>query len=345
MHAGRKIPWNLFSPKVPFRATLVPNHQHPQMLMSTGDFEIHHLTLSHHGKVKFLEGQSIGVLPTVTASPNAALALVRLMNAYESSYPKNFRYSSVDDLVELRNQLLKDGEELWNLLQKPSTHLLISGGRDLDAMMADSQQKRRRPNVLRDVNHRSAITMNVEAWFRQLPPDEFQPFETQLREALIGVAAKAQDFKLPGGRFPLQAWIDRRLGGEVRATVEKNFLEIALIPTAPLYTQHVGTDEAFFAGLKDDSFSKDWGSPMDEEEEALRESIFDFLAAWSSPDWAKIHDLSSDANVRGCCKNFLPSSVALGDWIERRIGGEIEIDQDRAARAERETDRAPTENG
>ncbi|CAK8998633.1 unnamed protein product [Durusdinium trenchii] len=261
MHAGRKIPWNLFSPKVPFRATLVPNHQHPQMLMSTGDFEIHHLTLSHHGKVKFLEGQSIGVLPTVTASPNAALALVRLypiassragddqrsktfslcvkrvlaakrsadgvmtredeyqascsnylcslklgdkvtitgpmgrelllpedlrghtlifvardlglapvrahlrrllhdrkeqgsfdgairvvfaghemyedeMNAYESSYPKNFRYSSVDDLVELRNQLLKDGEELWNLLQKPSTHLLISGGRDLDAMMA-----------------------------------------------------------------------------------------------------------------------------------------------------------------------------------------------------------------
>lgn len=67
-----------------------------------------------------------GFKPRVLRLCTAGLFSPR-MNAYESSYPKNFRYSSVDDLVELRNQLLKDGEELWNLLQKPSTHLLISG--------------------------------------------------------------------------------------------------------------------------------------------------------------------------------------------------------------------------
>jgi len=156
--------------------------------------------------------------------------------------------------------------------------------------------------------------MNVETFFRNLPPDEFQGFETDLREALINVAAKAKDLGLPGGRFPLQTWIDRRLGGEVTAHIDsKGYVEVSLIVST------ARPDETFFANLDDNSFSK--------EESDLRESIFDFLAAWQSSDLATFSDLSSDANVTACVKAFLPPAVSLEDWIERRIGGEVEIQQ------------------
>lgn len=70
----------------------------------------------------------------------------------------------------------------------------------------------------------------------------FQIFETELREALIQVAAKAADLRLPGNRFPLQQWIDRRLGGEVRASEDaKGQLEISLVVAAAAYQR---ADEA-----------------------------------------------------------------------------------------------------
>eukprot|EP00439_Symbiodinium_sp_Y106_P043631 s2798_g5.t1 len=38
LHRGRQIPWNLFSPKAPFHATVVANHDLPRMLSpATGE--------------------------------------------------------------------------------------------------------------------------------------------------------------------------------------------------------------------------------------------------------------------------------------------------------------------
>jgi len=78
--------------------------------------------------------------------------------------------------------------------------------------------------------------------------------------------------------------------------------------------------EAFFRGLPGDSFS-----PAEEE---LRDLIFDFLASWKSQDLAKLWDLSQDANIKRCTAKFIPKEVPVGDWIEKRIGGEIELKKD-----------------
>ena len=60
----------------------------------------------------------------------------------------------------------------------------------------------------------------------------------------------------------------------------------------------------------------------------MREAIFDFLAAWTSQELATLSDLCSDANVGARRKAFLPVGVTLSDWIERRIGGEIELEKE-----------------
>ncbi|CAJ1394081.1 unnamed protein product [Effrenium voratum] len=167
----------------------------------------------------------------------------------------------------------------------------------------------------------------TEAFFSALPAEEFESFETELREALINAATRAQELGLPGARFPLQQWIDRRLGGELKAVQDpRGQCEITLLTgSGGAGTSATGAPaaavglEAFFSSLSQDSFSK--------EEEALREAIFDFLAAWTSPDLAKLVDLSSDQNVKAHCK-FLPPPVRLQDWVERRIGGEVEFQKD-----------------
>ena len=70
----------------------------------------------------------------------------------------------------------------------------------------------------------------------------FQTFESSLREALIQVAAKAAELRLPGSRFPLRQWIDKRLGGEVRASEDaQGQLEISLIGQQQTYQR---ADEA-----------------------------------------------------------------------------------------------------
>lgn len=52
LHRGKQIPWNLFSPKAPFHATVVANHQLPRVLSpaTEGAGETCHITLSHHGQ-------------------------------------------------------------------------------------------------------------------------------------------------------------------------------------------------------------------------------------------------------------------------------------------------------
>ncbi|CAE6962148.1 unnamed protein product, partial [Symbiodinium sp. CCMP2456] len=163
---------------------------------------------------------------------------------------------------------------------------------------------------------------SVDDFFASLPAEEFEDYEAELREVLINAAAKAKDLDLIGGKFPLQQWIDRRLGGELHSTVDdQSRCEIALIGAAGDPNSESDEAAAFFQGLSDESFST--------EEENLRDSIFDFLAGWQKGmQKAKLSELSADARVQTCVRALLPASVSLADWMERRIGGEIEIHQD-----------------
>ncbi|CAE7801186.1 unnamed protein product [Symbiodinium sp. CCMP2592] len=163
---------------------------------------------------------------------------------------------------------------------------------------------------------------SVDDFFASLPAEEFEDYEAELREVLINAAAKAKDLDLIGGRFPLQQWIDRRLGGELHSTVDNlNKCEIALIGAAGDANSEGEEAAAFFQGLSEESFSK--------EEENLRDSIFDFLAGWQKGiQKAKLCELSADARVQTCARALLPAAVPLADWMEKRIGGEIEIHQD-----------------
>lgn len=78
--------------------------------------------------------------------------------------------------------------------------------------------------------------------------------------------------------------------------------------------------QKFFSGLPTDSFSR--------PEEELRDAIFDFLASWKSQALANLSDLNKDQNVSKFRQRLMPKEVNLGDWIEKRIGGEIELQRD-----------------
>jgi len=78
--------------------------------------------------------------------------------------------------------------------------------------------------------------------------------------------------------------------------------------------------QKFFSGLPTDSFSK--------LEEDLRDAIFDFLASWKSQALANLADLNKDQNVSKFRQRFMPKEVNLGEWIEKRIGGEIELQRE-----------------
>merc|ERR1740121_2733089 len=149
-----------------------------------------------------------------------------------------------------------------------------------------------------------------EAIFAELPADEFTPQEAAIRAALLDMLS------LRPGMFPLMEWIDKRLGGEIKTSGPDG--EIGLqgdaAPDGPV------DPEAFFASLPTDSFGP--------EEEALREAIFDFLASWKSQALAHLGDLSKDSGVKACQRSLLPPEVSLSDWVERRIGGEVELRKD-----------------
>mmetsp|Transcript_86616 Transcript_86616/g.248476 ORF Transcript_86616/g.248476 Transcript_86616/m.248476 type:complete len:437 (-) Transcript_86616:118-1428(-) len=81
--------------------------------------------------------------------------------------------------------------------------------------------------------------------------------------------------------------------------------------------------EAFFASLSADAFAP--------AEEAMRDAVFEFLASWRSQDLATLRHLGEHPEVKRRSAAFLPRSVPLKDWIEHRIGGELEFRGNRGA--------------
>jgi len=153
-----------------------------------------------------------------------------------------------------------------------------------------------------------------EAFLSSLPDSRLTGLEASLRQALIDFIGARH----PKG-LPLIEWIDRRIGGEVEVRRVDGQDEIFLRGQSP------GTGvadsrmdpQAFFSGLDPNGFSP--------EEEVLRDSVFLFLARWKSRDLATLTDLSADPGVQRAARHFLPKGVKLMDWIEQRIGGEVEI--------------------
>jgi len=161
--------------------------------------------------------------------------------------------------------------------------------------------------------------MHSNAFLDMLPTDELLPWEHGMRKALM----KAID---ACGPLPLIDWIDRRIGGEVESIRSAAGIEVRLrgdagparlpppVAAAPPVPVH---NEAFLNSLPADSFST--------QEEDLRDSIFEFLASWTLPSLATLEHLHGFPTFQQCARAFLPRSVPIRAWIERRIGGEIEI--------------------
>lgn len=149
---------------------------------------------------------------------------------------------------------------------------------------------------------------------------------------------------LPPG-VKLGEWIERRIGAEIELkNVDDGQQEVVLTgegpedPDAPSGArgckpagggaQHAAyfeeksraqeAKEAFFASLPEDAFSS--------EEEDLRGALLDFLDNWTEDHPAKVTDAATTPGIAQARRAVLPRGcpVSLKEWIDRRIGGEIE---------------------
>jgi len=85
---GKEIPWNLFSPKAPYKGEVVKNDVQPHTLTEqTGDanWETCHVTFNHGGKVPYIEGQSIGVIAPGPDKKGETPAKIRLYSIASSA--------------------------------------------------------------------------------------------------------------------------------------------------------------------------------------------------------------------------------------------------------------------
>uniref|UniRef100_A0A7S2FAX7 Uncharacterized protein n=1 Tax=Alexandrium andersonii TaxID=327968 RepID=A0A7S2FAX7_9DINO len=144
----------------------------------------------------------------------------------------------------------------------------------------------------------------------------------------------------------MQSWIERRIGGEIETRQHPNGQLALGLPRgrraranrgagragrnggadeAPQVPAPDGGDaslgerrEAFFEQLPPDGFTQ--------EEEQLREALMGFIGDWQAPEPPTLSTAGSDPRVRDARAAFLPKGcgASLKEWIDRRIGGEIE---------------------
>lgn len=123
-------------------------------------------------------------------------------------------------------------------------------------------------------------------------------------------------------------WIDRRIGGEVEISKDDRGRSIIGLRKSETdrtreqlertREQKEAQAEAFFASLPAGSFSP--------AEERLREALLSFLADWKGEDPPTLSHAGGDAAVRnGRIQLLKDVQVSLKEWIDRRVGGEIEM--------------------
>lgn len=177
----------------------------------------------------------------------------------------------------------------------------------------------------------SASTASKEAFFQRQPVDAFSPQEEQLRVALTSAVAHgpaqlsqvAQDLQVRAAikallpkNVPLVDWIERRVGAEILVVDDDRGQQMVRLACHGKEEKR----ETFFASLPMDSFTP--------AEEMLRSALVDFLAMWKSKELATLSHAGGDKGVQQAKCALLPQGVTLRDWIERRIGGEMELSRD-----------------
>eukprot|EP00811_Abedinium_folium_P033759 NODE_6699_length_1647_cov_4.010526.p1 GENE.NODE_6699_length_1647_cov_4.010526~~NODE_6699_length_1647_cov_4.010526.p1 ORF type:complete len:512 (-),score=172.11 NODE_6699_length_1647_cov_4.010526:112-1551(-) len=182
----------------------------------------------------------------------------------------------------------------------------------------------------------------MQDWLDGLPAEELTPAEQSLCRALVRMIETAPT------PFNILMWIDHRVGGEVEARYPKGMkcelhmrsaagaAQVPAVPPTPAQalgleaeanttaaTAGVSSEAlkaSFFGSLPQDSFSP--------PEAALRDAIFEFLALWKSRELGTLHHLQQCPTVTQRRGAFLPKKIALREWVERRIGGEVELMSD-----------------
>jgi len=100
---GEEIPWNLFSPKAPLKATVVANDVQPQTLTQRSDdpnWETVHVTFDHEGKFPYLEGQSLGMIAPGPDKKGESPAKLRLYSIASSAVGDNESSNTVSLCVK-----------------------------------------------------------------------------------------------------------------------------------------------------------------------------------------------------------------------------------------------------
>lgn len=181
-------------------------------------------------------------------------------------------------------------------------------------------------------------------FLRGLPDDDFLPEEGRLRDALLEsltmtpaplgriaahprIVGITRDFLPPN--VQLAEWIEWRIGAEVSVSTDEQGRHLvrslggsqseAPAAAGPAPAAEVLPHD-FFAALPVDSYTR--------AEEGLRDALFDIFAAWQSPELATLVHLSVDKAVKQAKSTFMPQSVSLREWIDRRMGAEIELRKD-----------------
>jgi len=172
----------------------------------------------------------------------------------------------------------------------------------------------------------------------RLPTDRYIDSEMQLRQAIIDLLQEkavavpltdvCRDPKVTEYRtellpsiIPLREWIEQRIGGEVETSKDETGRYMLAIKATG---QHEGESkeskrEQFFEDLPTDGFTHD--------EVQLRQALLDFLQNWKAAEPPTLTNAGEDNNVKKWKMRVIPKGtpVTMRNWIDRRIGGEIEL--------------------
>mmetsp|Transcript_161983 Transcript_161983/g.311087 ORF Transcript_161983/g.311087 Transcript_161983/m.311087 type:complete len:475 (-) Transcript_161983:89-1513(-) len=238
----------------------------------------------------------------------------------------------------------------------------------VDPKLLEARNKKATANALLSANNTllAADGQHVEEeerWFSTLPADAFTEEEEQMRDAILQFLAawtkkematlaqvendegvRSASSKLLPQAVPLNSWIERRIGGEIKTRpvengqriieivsdeagneVKKRCQEIRAAAKQAALKQRAASQQAaadpskFLDTLPEDRLT--------DEELNLRQALLDFLDTWfkRSPNGPPplLNELMANSAVSRCKVALLPKSVFIKDWVERRIGGEI----------------------
>lgn len=201
---------------------------------------------------------------------------------------------------------------------------------------------------------------DASAILDELPQDALTEEELELREKVLELVASspmplrhvshtpkvmAVKRKFLPDEVPLRDWIDRRIGGEVEVTEDeqvrsRNAAEEEEPPPEASPPRNMakgkgkgkpGKDKAHNGDTPDHRTTESFFQSLPAEsltdgEEELRDAVLTFITErWTGEDRSPLAKVMLDPDVKRCRAQALPHSLPLKEWLERRLGGELEI--------------------